>query len=169
MREDVHAINVTMRARSGYKFWDELLDRPLPWLDALGLEWDLFQTSDILWKRRNCDELLDSALSGILAKGRGISVATKMLHIKRPRLFPVLDSYVVETIGGTPKTPNIELLRHVRREGRRNLAEMERIQAYLAERGVRRSLVRIMDALLWTSYPKSAYYPMRELLNEWSK
>lgn len=43
---------------------------------------------------------MKTALIGIAAPGRNVSVATKMMHLKRPKLFPVLDALVVQSIGG---------------------------------------------------------------------
>jgi hypothetical protein len=41
------------------------------------------------------EELLASPVPG-----RDVSVATMMMHSKRPKLFPVLDALVVQSIGG---------------------------------------------------------------------
>jgi hypothetical protein len=85
-----------------------------------------------------------------------------MLHLKRPRLFPVLDSLVAQMLGGTvaddaPVGVRVaratELTTHVRREGRRNLAVLTELQRRLDEAGIERSLVRILDAALWLSHP----------------
>jgi hypothetical protein len=71
-----------------------------------------------------------AALSAVVGQGRGVSVATKMLHLKRTRLFPILDRLVVEVLGGSlaeDAAPEIRarlaanLVLHVRTEGIRNL------------------------------------------------
>ena len=45
-----------------------------------------------------------SALIAITAPHRNVSVSTKMLHLKRPALIPVLDDLVIENIGGSHYT-----------------------------------------------------------------
>ena len=90
-------------------------------------------------------------------------MATKVLHLKRPRLFPVLDSLVVDLIGGPAyvKRP-AELLLHLRDQGRANLTSLTAIKAELAsqEQPFERSLVRILDALLWSSQPTAGIAAM---------
>jgi hypothetical protein len=91
-----------------------------------------------------------------------MAVATKLLHLKRPRLFPMLDRFVAEMLGaGLSDAGGDEarvataaaLTGAIRREGRRNLAPLRDVQTRLAEDGVERSLVRIFDAVLWSAHP----------------
>jgi hypothetical protein len=162
---DIQALNRTMRARTQHVAWAELVGVPLPWLERLPLDLDLIEADDHVWQRDECPELLRSALRASVGKGRGVSVSTKMLHLKRPRLFPVLDQLVAEVLGGgiSPDAPAatraeqaVALALHVRQEGRRNLMELRRIQAALADAGIERSLVRILDATLWMSHPATS-------------
>ena len=96
---------------------------------------------------------------------RGLSVATKLLHLKRPALVPILDSLVVDQLGGRGKD-GASLIEHVRREGQQNLAALQRIQRELATLAggdgmpIDRTLVRILDVLLWATHPASALYPI---------
>lgn len=159
---DVVALNTTMRARTPHRAWEELLDRRLAWLAAIPADFDLIAASPAEWSRLRGDGLVQSALSACVGRGRGVSVATKMLHLKRPRLFPVLDSFVAQMLGGTiaddaPIAVRVaratKLTLHVRHEGRRNQAVLAELQHRLEREEIPRSLVRILDAALWLSHP----------------
>lgn len=160
---DVQALNRTMRARSAHARWADLVDRELVWLREIPLDLDLIETDDDGWAAARGDELVRAALSGVIAHGRGASVATKLLHLKRPRLFPILDALVVDLLGrsapeaaATQRRVGEEAARvvvHLRREGRRNVDALRAIQERLAAEGYQRSLVRILDAALWLSHP----------------
>jgi hypothetical protein len=159
---DVVALNTTMRARTPHSAWEPLLDRRLDWLEAIPAGLDLITASPDEWRSGRGDALVADALSACVGRGRGVSVATKMLHLKRPRLFPVLDSLVAQMLGGTTADDAAvavrvaratELTTHVRREGRRNLAILSELQARLEDAQTGRSLVRILDAVLWFSHP----------------
>ena len=57
---------------------------------------------------------LRNLLTQFLAiKGVGLAKATKILHLKRPHLFPVLDSFVVKFLSGTDPTKIIEKPRSI--------------------------------------------------------
>ena len=85
-----------------------------------------------------------------------------MLHIKRPRLIPVLDSLVVDQILArttSDVTSWVAAIEHVRKVGRANHAELEAIREHLRAKGFAdRTLVRILDALLWTSHRGSGLF-----------
>ena len=142
--------------------WEPLLDRRLEWLEAIPTDFDLITASPNGWGRLRGDALVRAALLACVGSGRGVSVATKMLHLKRPRLFPVLDSFVAQMLGGTtaddaPVAIRVaratELTTHIRREGRRNLVVLLELQRRLEHERFARSLVRILDAALWLSHP----------------
>jgi hypothetical protein len=155
---DIRAINQTMRARSPHSAWEPLTTAvdDLPWLAAIGPDWDLIGTSDEAWQAAGGADRLAAAIEASVGPYRRLSVATKVLHLKRPRLFPVLDSLVVDLIGGLAYVPRpARLLLHLRQQGRANLATLTAIKAELAaqDQPLERSLVRILDALLWSSHP----------------
>jgi Family of unknown function (DUF6308) len=167
--EDVDAINATMRARSPQKAWTALKGRELPWLAALSSGWDLAKLDDDAWKDEAASAL-EAAFFALLQKGRGVSVSTKMLHLKRPRLVPVLDSLVVAQLGSPmPTTPAkaVVLIDHVRRVVNDNSAVLQQIIGYLGLHGVDRSPVRVLDALLWGSHQDSWIAPLMPLLARW--
>jgi hypothetical protein len=93
-----------------------------------------------------------------------------MLHLKRPRLVPVLDSLVVAQLGSPmPTTPAkaVVLIVHVRRVVNDNSAVLQQIIDYLGLHGVDRSPVRVLDALLWGSHQDSWIAPLMPLLARW--
>jgi hypothetical protein len=151
--DDVRAINATMRARTPHTAWEALTSAgPLPWLAALDPSWDLVELSDREWERLGCTALLEAVFMTSVGPYRNRSVATKVLHLKRPSLIPIFDALVVEQIGGVNR-PAIDLLLHLRAEGRRNRFTLRQVQANLEQARITRTLVRILDTLLWSSHP----------------
>jgi hypothetical protein len=123
-------------------------------LKALPVELDLFQSSEAQWAQLRVIERLSSLFHSVITKGIGITGATKVLHIKRPALIPVCDSYVlgfmgIPNIGATSGVALIDDLREMRHD---LLPPLLELQQFLAGRGYSRTLVRILDALLWTGY-----------------
>jgi hypothetical protein len=151
--DDIRAINQTMRARSPHSAWEMLTSAgPLAWLAALDPSWDLIELPDREWERFGCTALVEAALAAAIAPYRNLAVATKVLHLKRPSLFPVLDLLVVQQLGGAGRLP-IELLLHLRAEARRNRLALQQVQTNLQQVHITRTLVRILDALVWSSHP----------------
>jgi hypothetical protein len=156
--DDVVAINRTMRARSPHTAWEALTaaPEPLPWLASIPTDVGLFRENDARWPELR--PLLAAALEQAVGPYRNLSVATKVLHLKRPHLFPVLDSLVVQQIGAVGRKP-AELLDHLRAVGRANRDALLLIDAYLDSVGIRRTPVRVLDALLWASHPAAGLAP----------
>jgi hypothetical protein len=109
--------------------------------------------------------LLAAAIGACIHPGIGLAGATKLLHLKRPRLTPILDELVAEMMGvSLPGSPTVDqrvaiaqrLASAIRREGRRNLEVLQRIQAQLAKDDIDRPLIRIFDAILWFSHPAAS-------------
>jgi hypothetical protein len=109
-------------------------------------------------------KLSEIALRATIGQGRGPSVATKILHLKRPNLFPVLDDFVAVMLGinmpnSAPAVRRIELastlMAHMRQQGRANLPALKAVQRCLRAQGIDRPLVRILDAIVWFSHPAS--------------
>ena len=124
----------------------------LDWLEALGREWDTLAFDDATWRASGCSAGLADAFQGIKGLYHGRAVATKLLHLKRPALVPVCDSFVEWQLGARSSMDLVELVEYIRSQGRRNLTELLAVQASLASRGVDRTLVRVFDALL-SVYP----------------
>jgi hypothetical protein len=163
---DLRAINGSMAARAPEKWWSGLLDgAPRPWLDAVIPAWTLLELSDAAWDQEHVTDRLRATLKEMVGDHRGLSVATKLLHLKRPALVPILDSLVVDQLGGRGMD-GAELTEYLRTEGRQNLEALQRIQRDLgtlvgSDGGpIERTLVRILDVLLWATHPASALYPV---------
>jgi len=163
--EDVIAMNTTMRSRSKHSLWDPVLESDQRWLRAIPPTLDLVEADEDEWARANGDALLAAAIGACIHPGIGLAGATKMLHLKRPRLIPILDQLVAEMIGVVlPASPTVDqrvavarrLATAIRREGRRNIDVLQRIQAALAADGITRPLIRIFDAILWFSHPAAS-------------
>lgn len=161
-RHDIEVINGPMRARSPYEAWQPLLDEPSPaWLTVLDEGWDLVETTDADWQSADCEALLDTAVTNTAAKGIGRAMATKVLHMKRPRLVPILDSLVIQTIGGRTDdypTPTPIAITHLRKVARANAASLAVIAEALLDLPIRPSLARILDSLLWIANPRSSLH-----------
>jgi hypothetical protein len=168
-RKDVDAINATMRARSPLKAWTALRDRELRWLSSISPEWDLAGLDDDAWGMQVAPAL-EEAFAELLQKGRGVSVSTKMLHLKRPQLVPVLDSLVVAQLGARmPTTPTkaVALIDQVRQVIDDNASVLHQVIDYLGLHGIDRSHVRVLDAVLWGSHEDSWIAPLMPLLARW--
>jgi hypothetical protein len=159
--EDVVAINRTMRARSSHSRWEPVIERgELPELAAVDPKWDGFMTSDDEWERSEILLRITSLIDAILGRGVGVSVATKVLHIKRPALIPICDSYVLQLMGipGITGASAAALIQHLRDSREELLPVLNEIQARLRAVGIDRTLVRIMDVLIWGSHPDTWLY-----------
>jgi hypothetical protein len=158
----VIAMNTTMRSRSKHSLWDPVLASDQRWLREVPLDLDLIEADEDEWTRANGDAVLATAIGACIHRGIGLAGATKLLHLKRPRLIPILDQLVAEMMGVTrPANPTVDqrarrLATAIRREGRRNIDVLQRIQAELAEGGITRPLIRIFDAILWFAHPAAS-------------
>jgi len=157
---DVTAVNRTMAARTSHAKWGKVIEEG-DWsaLAELDLTWDLFDLDDSAWAANNVAGRLQDTFAAIRRPGLGVAVITKVLHIKRPRLIPVVDSLVVEQVGtriGKDVSTWVDTIEAVRDVGRRNYTQLQLVNAHLADRGITgRTLVRVLDALLWTSHSRS--------------
>jgi Family of unknown function (DUF6308) len=156
---DIVAINATMAARASHGDWAEFWanDDDIPSLVAVALTWDLLEMTDTEWLTCGVSERLADVLAAIWGYQRKLSRVTKVLHIKRPALIPVCDSYVVQAVGGRSVTvaDGVRVIEHLRKQGRANLPTLKAIQTSLAQTGFDRSLVRILDAIIWSNDPRT--------------
>lgn len=166
--DDIYAINRTMRARSPHTAWAAFVGTPEPlsWLAALDPTWDLFELTPDEWEGSGAGAKVAAALAALTGPYRNLSVVTKVLHAKRPRLFPVLDSLVAEQVGWRAGAGPMTLLEHLRAEGQANLEVLQTTMERLATAGYRRTLVRVLDALLWTSHPAAG---LGQELGRWER
>ena len=172
--EDIHAINGTMAARSPLKAWQALIRAgPVPWLAALDPSWDLLQLSDTEWGDLDVEQRLHAAFQAVFGPYRRLAVVTKVLYMKRPRLVPVCDSFVLHQLGAPPGTDgdprrSAAVIGHLRREGQGNVDALVAIQDRLRrENGVYPSPLRIFEALIWQSHPDTWYQKLAPLISTW--
>jgi len=170
-RSDIKAINSSMRARSSPDLWTSVFNRPGKWLSGVDKSWRLFALTDRQWQA-DAAPALARCIQHLIRHGRGVSVGTKVLHIKRPELIPVCDSLVVEQLRFPAPTTGesaVAVIDHLRREGSRQIEQLRAIQAHLQTVGLERSLVRILDGLLWASHPTTRMYPAIEMIQRWRR
>lgn len=158
--DDITAVNRTMAARTSHETWAPVVaSNDWAWLAALDRDWDLFDLDPVVWSTAKVAVHLRRAFEAIHRPGLGIAVTTKVLHIKRPGLVPVLDSLVIAQIGGRVDDDPaswVHAIEHLRAVGRANLPQLSLIREHLRRVGLPdRTLLRVLDALLWTSSPGS--------------
>ena len=149
--DDVTAVNSTMAARTSHVTWAAVIAQTdWRWLSALSSDWDLIETSDQEWGANNVPGRLRTAFHAVQRPSLQIAVVTKVLHIKRPRLVPVLDSLVISQIGARyteDVAAWVAAMEHLRTVGRANLEALVAIRAHLEAQGIHeRPLIRV----LWT-------------------
>ena len=164
--EDVTVLNTYARARSGHVRWQALLeDRAPAWLAAIDPSWDSAMTDESEWERAGIGSKVEAAFAAMCGPYRGLSVASKMLHLKRPRLIPLLDALVVEQLGpSVPSgaTPEVKaeyaarVIAHLAAQARANRAALVDLQGELRKEGIELSAIRLIDILLWSSHPAAS-------------
>lgn len=185
-QEDVTPIRAGMRlGRLRQPTWDWLVNEsPRAFLYEIDPTWDLVELPDDAWNPARA--AMYRALYDFMGAGRGAPVATKFLHYKRRRLFPILDSAVLTMTGLRIPGPTTSEDPDVIKRNRINRAEaaatacerlrgyaidnwdvLRRIREMLDERGKERTLARILDAVLWSSSPASA--PSHTGVIRWSR
>jgi len=92
----------------------------------------------------------------------GIAKTAKILHLKRPHLFPILDSYVVELL--TEENPSNVSNQHsftdtgmrtldiARKDIIQNITEFRKVQRSLFDLPISLTMVRMYDILCWTTW-----------------
>lgn len=119
---------------------------------------DLGDIRDSQWPdtKSRLRELLQTFLS---IRGVGLAVATKVLHLKRPKLIPILDSYVMRFLSDvdTSQIPKTALLEYAiqafeisRRDLARNRQNFDVLQNNLRDLPIPLEKVRMYDILCWT-------------------
>lgn len=154
--DDITVINATMSARSPHSDWADLVGRgTLSELAEIDLKWDLFLTRDKVWSAERIPERLEALFEAVICKGIGIARASKVLHMKRPRLIPICDSYVLKlmAIPGNDGASGVALIQHLRTLRSVLLPTLRDLRGRLRKRGFDPTLVRITDGLIWGSYP----------------
>jgi hypothetical protein len=108
-------------------------------------------------------EGIEAALREFVGDGeyRGLTVASKALHLKRPMLMPICDSYAVAVLKIPLKADaskaervaaGLEASDMIWQAVKDNRAELDGICALLDDRALPRAPVRVLDALLWLKF-----------------
>jgi len=166
IERDIHVINGSnMHMRSPLSAWASwTTGDTLPWLEAMDVQWALEMVAGEQWQRVR-DRILN-AISELIAKDKiSIAGATKVLHMKRPYLVPILDSYVGDVLA-SPKPASKSkmlvwselMLDTLHDQLRDNIEVIRTLARDLATQGLVRSPVRILDALLWSAAPESRFF-----------
>lgn len=108
--------------------------------------------------RSKIKKLLSEFLS---IKGIGLAKATKILHLKRPNLFPVLDSFVIKFLLDINMSDTVEKTRHLdfglkalektRKIIKRQNVEFEKLVKQTRDLPIPLTPVRLFDILCWTT------------------
>ena len=117
----------------------------------------LGEISDADWVdiQNTASQLLEKACN---IKGVRLAVATKVLHLKRPKLIPVLDSYIIKLLLDRNIPDNkarlaplgIEAMNLVREDLIANRVEFLALSQRLADLPIQLGTVRLYDILAWT-------------------
>ena len=116
-------------------------------------EWDLAVLDDPTWA--TAEQNLLGAVASLWAPGLGAAAVTKLLHLKRPRLVPVIDRRVLFALRmREPRTPAdlMEVIGHFRGLLRENADAVVEIGAAVArtDMGVDVPPARLLDIVLWS-------------------
>lgn len=170
-KDDIDIINGSnMHMRSPLHVWTQFLSHgPLHWLQDIPSTTRLEHLEESDWVRHG--QAIQVAIETLIEpNGISIAGATKILHMKRPLLIPILDSYVGSVLQTSKPRKKTELaswswrtivqLRSILLENRDS---MSTIQEILQREGIARSQVRILDALLWTLDPRTKFAQHAEI------
>jgi hypothetical protein len=158
--DDIVLVNSTMRSRSEHARWLPIIEADQGWLSRIPDELDIVEADDAEWADADGARLVNDAVAHCIRPYIALARATKVLHLKRPRAFPVLDELALQMMGvPVPTQPAARVgaaqrvTAAIRREGRRNLESLRRIQDATATNDLRLSLVRVFDIALWFAHP----------------
>ena len=118
----------------------------------------IYEYSDADWS--NTKLKIESLLTKMTSiHGVGVAKSTKILHLKRPELFPVLDSYVIQfhtgkTLASSPRDISLALksLDTSRELIQSQIYEFTELQRRIADLPIPLTIVRLFDILCWSTY-----------------
>lgn len=156
-REQVRLLNAARRGRAPVRALRPFLDTPLPELAAIPTEADLIESSDLdVDLALECAAALLFRLCVPLVKD---TTATRLLHLKRPRLIPVSDAHTRRALGVdarlAPAARATSVARGLRELGRRNAEALAQLKVYadsttkVVRDAVPLSKASLLDILLW--------------------
>ena len=120
---------------------------------------DLENISDPEWKILK-NKIKQIFYKFISIKGIGLAKAAKLLHLKRPGLFPILDSFVIKFLAGVDinsfewpleKTEiGIRALEIARKDIMNNIKILSKTQQNIVDLPIPMTNARLYDILCWT-------------------
>ena len=118
----------------------------------------IFEYKDEEWT--NLRPKLESLLKKMTSiHGIGIAKSTKILHLKRPELFPVLDSFLVQFLTGkkfasSPKDTGLALktMDISRKLMLNQLSEFNQLQSNIRDLPIPLTIARLFDILCWSTH-----------------
>ena len=152
---DITAAN-QFAARTSWNWWQGF-HQPLPTLEEVGTDWQLFDQDDE-WEARK--QALKELLKSVMQPHISWASATKVLHLKRPAFIPICDSIVVNRVLGNQLPPEkwevaLETTRAIREIGINHRKTIREAQQYLQDHlepdyaYASLSEVRVLDAAIW--------------------
>ncbi len=113
--------------------------------------------NDNKWKevRTAVSQLLEKAHN---IHGVGLAVSTKVIHLKRPKLMPILDSYIIKLLLGRNMPQNkarlaslgVEAIDIIRTDLLSNKEAFQSLSMNLGDLPICLEIVRLYDILAWT-------------------
>ena len=118
----------------------------------------IFEFNDDEWT--NIKSLVEKLLVKFVSiYGVGIAKATKILHLKRPELFPVLDSYVIQFLTGKNLSSSnrdvrlaLQSLDTSKQLIQTQINEFKQLQNTVNDLPIPLTVVRLFDILCWSTY-----------------
>ena len=159
-KDDLEAANNLRASMSPHDIKMILGNPEIPGLLAALKDVDLGSLTDDEWD--GVVAVVSQLLSAFISiRNITLAQATTILHLKRPRLFPVLDPYVVKFLTGNDVSKNqfseeetlrigLESLEVARKDIVRNRAAFGALQARLSDLPTPLTVVRMYDVLCWT-------------------
>lgn len=162
-RDDIRVANA-LAAHIRSASWPSIVDRTeaIPWLQTLPADVDASRLDPAAWAEHRAG--IARAIRALgLSRPRSAGI-TKVLHLKRPRLVPLVDSLVREQLGAPPDTagkgaePLLATIDHLVDQADRNRDALDAAVTLVARDGLipRLSHLRALDIALWASHPRSA-------------
>jgi len=159
-KEDLEAANNLYARMSVLDFRRILGNAEIPGLMSAVRDVELASVTDEEWN--SVKTAVRPLLSAFLAiQNVKLAKTMKILHLKRPHLFPILDSFVVKFLTGNDMEKNrfsdeelleigLDSLEKARKDIIKNMAAFEALQSRLSNLPTPLTVVRMYDILCWT-------------------
>lgn len=150
---DIRVMNGRMATRADTPVWVARMREASPWIDRIPITWSPVRIEPDSPQAREAVDLIANAIDRAGARWPYVAVVTKLLHLRRPHLVPIIDSYLLDQLGGGGGLTNT--IERIHREAWRNREPLAVIADRLADHRLRRSELRILETCLWASHPRN--------------